>query len=120
MNNKRPRKRATRDADEGLLELLQLLEDHPDLVRAIVFDTAKVRRLLRSSAARRLASGVDARQIFRRLGGQSGRQVKVWLHDKNKSKGRVLTMDETPDCHSNTFLTLTLACCSKKRTWWVL
>ena len=45
-------KRANRDA--GIAELIGRLEAHPRLVRALIFDHAKVERLLRSAAARRL------------------------------------------------------------------
>jgi hypothetical protein len=54
------KKRAAKKKAAGMGELLGLLETHPHLVHALIFDHAKVRRLLKSPAARRLLRGVDA------------------------------------------------------------
>ena len=45
--------------DTGMGELLELLKNHPHLIDAIGADTARVSRLLKSNAARRLVRGVD-------------------------------------------------------------
>jgi hypothetical protein len=64
MNNKTVKKKAktqaTKKKDAGMGELLGLLRTQPHLVRALIFDHAKVKRLLKSAAARRLIPGVDA------------------------------------------------------------
>jgi hypothetical protein len=64
MNNKAVKKKAKKQAakkkDPGMGELLGLLRTQPHLVRALIFDHAKVKRLLKSAAARRLIAGVDA------------------------------------------------------------
>jgi hypothetical protein len=52
------KKRAAKKEDIG--ELVDLLKAHPRLVRALIFDHEKVRRLLKSPAARRLLPGVNA------------------------------------------------------------
>lgn len=46
--------------DKGLGELLKLLRRRPELLREIVFDTNRVRRLLRTKAARQLTLGQEA------------------------------------------------------------
>jgi hypothetical protein len=46
--------------DKALKELLTLLNTHPELIREIVFDPTRIRRLLKTKGARRLALGKDA------------------------------------------------------------
>jgi hypothetical protein len=55
----RAKKRAAKKKDTGIEELIDLLEAHPRLVRELIFDPAKVKRLLKSPAGRRLIPGVD-------------------------------------------------------------
>jgi hypothetical protein len=43
--------------DKGMTELLNLLTAHPELIRELVFDQAKIRKLLRHKSARRLIRG---------------------------------------------------------------
>jgi hypothetical protein len=45
--------------DKGLGELLKLLRRRPDLIREIVFDTDRLRKLLRRKAARQLTLGPE-------------------------------------------------------------
>jgi hypothetical protein len=53
--------------DNGLDELLELLKSRPELISALVFDPASIKRLLKSKAARRLLIGVEAKTFLRRI-----------------------------------------------------
>jgi hypothetical protein len=55
--------------DKGLGQLLELLRKRPDLIREIVFDTARVRRLLRNKAARQLTLGPKPTDFLQYMGG---------------------------------------------------
>jgi hypothetical protein len=54
---KKAKKQAAKDT--GMRELLDLLKDRPHLVRALIFDRAKVGRLLRTKAGRALLAAAD-------------------------------------------------------------
>jgi hypothetical protein len=54
---------------KGMGELLALIKTRPELVTALVFDPASVKRLLRSKAARRLVLGVNVRAFLRYVAG---------------------------------------------------
>jgi hypothetical protein len=58
--------------DNGMEELLGLLRSHPELISAIVFDPARIKRLLSSKAARRLVIGVDTRALLKSVAGSGG------------------------------------------------
>ena len=55
--------------DKGMGELLDLLKIHPELISALVFDPANIKRLLKSKGARKLVIGVDTRAFLRDLAG---------------------------------------------------
>jgi hypothetical protein len=55
--------------DKGMGELLDLLKTHPELISALVFDPASIKRLLRSKAARQLVLGVDTRAFLSYVAG---------------------------------------------------
>jgi hypothetical protein len=55
--------------DNGMGELLCLLRAHPELIEALVFDATRVRRLLRSQAARRLIVDPKTRAFLRYVSG---------------------------------------------------
>lgn len=57
---KKAKKQAAKKKNVGMRELLDLLEDRPHLVRALLVDHAKVRRLLKTKEARRLLPDVNA------------------------------------------------------------
>jgi hypothetical protein len=61
---KAAKNRARRKKDPAMGPLLDLLKARPELVHALVFDHAKVERLLKSRAARQLVPGVDARKML--------------------------------------------------------
>jgi len=69
---RRPRTRRRRRSDGGLRELLNLLRRHPELANALVFDPARVRRLLRTQAARELLVGVDAGTLLMSVSDSTG------------------------------------------------
>jgi|ERR1700683_1326716 len=50
--------------DKGMRELLELLKTRPELISALVFDPASIKRLLGSKAARRLVLGVDTKAFL--------------------------------------------------------
>lgn len=56
--NKTKNKKKNRH-DKGLEELLNLLKDRPYLIRELVFDTAGLRKLLSTKAARQLTLGPE-------------------------------------------------------------
>jgi hypothetical protein len=58
--------------DNGMQELLELLKSHPQLIHALVFDPASIKRLLKSKAARRLLIGVDTKAFLRAVAGPAG------------------------------------------------
>jgi hypothetical protein len=65
---------------KGMGEVLDLLKTHPDLVHALVFNPGKVKRLLRSKAARRLVPGVNTRSLLKRVAGAGdGAPIAVCL-----------------------------------------
>jgi len=66
------RMRSRRRGERGLRELLKLLGSHPELANAIVFDPARVKRLLKTQAARRLLVGVDAGTLLRSVSYSTG------------------------------------------------
>ena len=55
--------------DKGLGQLLDLLKKRPDLLREVVFDTIRLRKLLRNKAARQLTLGPEATDFLRYVGG---------------------------------------------------
>ena len=58
--------------DYGMGELLEILKSHPELISALVFDPASIKRLLKSKAARRLTLGVDTRAFLKYMAGGYG------------------------------------------------
>lgn len=50
--------------DKGMQELLELLNIHPELISALVFDPKRVKALLKSKTARRLIIGTDTRMFL--------------------------------------------------------
>lgn len=65
---------------KGIGELLELLKARPELVNALVFDPASVKRLLKGKTARRLILGVDTRAFLRRaLGSGAGGPIALCL-----------------------------------------
>ena len=66
---------------KGMGELLTLLRTHPELVHALVFDSTKVKRLLKSKTARGLVSRVDTRAFLGRVAGpESGGPIALCVH----------------------------------------
>jgi hypothetical protein len=55
-----------------MIELLQLLKDHPELVSGLVFDATNVRCLLKTRAARRLVIGVDTKAFLSHVADSKG------------------------------------------------
>ena len=47
--------------------LLDLLKTHPELISALVFDPASIKRLLKSKAARKLVLGVDVKAFLKEI-----------------------------------------------------
>ena len=64
--------RRTRSSERGLRELLKVLRAHPELANAVVFDPAKVKRLLKTPAARSLLVGVDAGTLLMSVSNSTG------------------------------------------------
>jgi hypothetical protein len=60
---------AMKKNDNGVGELLDLIKTHPELISALVFDPASVKRLLKSTSARRLVPGVDTRAFLTYVAG---------------------------------------------------
>ena len=58
-----------KNKDRGLAELLELLRARPDLIDALVFDPARVKRLLKQKAARRMVLGASTRAFLRYVSG---------------------------------------------------
>ncbi|HTV52299.1 MAG TPA: hypothetical protein VME21_14015 [Steroidobacteraceae bacterium] len=50
--------------DNGVEELLELLKSHPELVSALVLDASRLKRLLKSEAAKRILRGVDVKAFL--------------------------------------------------------
>lgn len=100
--------------DNGMGELLDTLKTHPELVHALVFDHKRVRRLLKSKAARGLVTGVDPRKtILKRVkrAGEGG-GVAVCLRGTNHLMGAQCpkrtrcpfgTRGPGPDCFGTTY-----------------
>jgi hypothetical protein len=63
--------------NKGMGELLGLLKDHPELVDALVYDPKRVRRFLKTEAARRLI-GTDT-EVFLRYVSGSGEGASLAL-----------------------------------------
>jgi hypothetical protein len=67
-------------SDNGLGELLELFKSHPELISALVFDPASIKRLLKSKAARKLVIGVDTRAFLQYIAGPTdGGPIAVCL-----------------------------------------
>jgi hypothetical protein len=58
--------------DNAMGELLEVLKAHPDLISALVFDPASIKRLLKSKAARRLVHGVEIRAFLKYMATGTG------------------------------------------------
>jgi hypothetical protein len=73
-NKKAAKKRATRKRGHGMGALLDLLKSRPELVHTLVVDPAKVKRVLKSRAARELVAGAEPRMLLRSFdaGGEPG------------------------------------------------
>ena len=57
------------DNDNGMGELLQLLQSNPELIKELVFNSRRVMRLLRRKSARRLVRGVNTREFLNYVSG---------------------------------------------------
>lgn len=55
--------------------LLDLLKTHPELISALVFDPASIKRLLKSKAARKLLLGVDVKAFLKYIASTDGAPV---------------------------------------------
>jgi hypothetical protein len=62
---KAAKNRATRKREHGMGALLDLLKSRPELVHTLVVDPAKVKRVLKSRAARALVAGADTGMLMR-------------------------------------------------------
>ena len=58
--------------DKGISELLEMLKTHPELISALVLDPTRVKRLLRSKAARRLVGGVNTTDFLAKVAESGG------------------------------------------------
>ena len=61
---KRPIKKKAAKKDTGMGELLGALKTRPELVHALVFNHVRVKRFLKSKAARQLIPGADVRSAL--------------------------------------------------------
>ena len=64
--NKGVKKQAVKKKDKGMGALLELLRGRPELVHAVIFNHARVKRLLKGKAAKKLALGVNARKTLQK------------------------------------------------------
>jgi hypothetical protein len=73
-NKKSAKKRATRKRDRAMGALLDLLKSRPELAHTLVVDPERVKRLLKSRAARDLLAGAEPRMVLRSFdaGGEPG------------------------------------------------
>src|SRR5262249_32884086 len=57
------------NSDDGLYQLLDLLKEHPDLIKELVLDSTAITSLLESEEARTLACGQDVQTFLLYVGG---------------------------------------------------
>jgi hypothetical protein len=64
--NKAVKKKTVKKKDKGMGALLEVLRGRPQLVHAVIFNHARVKRLLKGTAAKKLTLGVNARKTLQK------------------------------------------------------
>jgi hypothetical protein len=81
---------AMKKKDKAMAALLDLLKKRPELVHALVFDHAKVRKLLKTKAAKGLAHGADATKALHKRVAKAKKGAKLAIFGGSCPRGTYL------------------------------
>lgn len=76
--------------DKAMGALLDLLKNRPELVHALIFDHRKVKRLLKTKAAGKLAHGANATKALRKRVGKAKTGAKLAIFGGDCPRGTYL------------------------------
>ena len=101
--------------DKHMGAVLDLLKDHPELVRALIVDHVKVKRLLKTKAARALVAGVDLTKPLMKRGARAGRGPAAVSPGGAKHPSGKGQLQEHPDCWGTSIL---IPCRNRRTVSW--